>query len=403
VVLLGDGHYDPKNNLGYGKGNFIPPYLAFVDPWVELAADNRYVTIVGEDNLPDMMLGRLAVNTSAEASAMVNKNIAYETAPGQEDWRSQLLAVTDNTEPGNDFYVISDDLITNNIPDTITVEKIYYLDTHLTAAEAKQAIIDGINAGKFIVNYIGHGGTSLWAGEQIFRTSDIPFLTNSGKLHVMLLMTCDNGKYSSPNPSSNADSMAEVITKTADYGAVASWAPTGKGYAFAHKFLERGFFNQLFDSGESSMPIGLATSAGKTELWGTGDNLDLLDTYLLFGDPATLLQIPLGELPAPSNLSASAISSAQIDLGWTDNSKNETGFKIERSLNGTDGWEQIAQVGADVTVYSDLGLDPDTTYYYRIRAFRTGDDQYSEYTNIDDARTEQRLFFFLPLIVVPGP
>jgi hypothetical protein len=197
--------------------------------------------------------------------------------------------------------------------------------------------------------------------------------------------------------------MAEVITKTPDVGAVASWAPTGKGLANAHKFLERGFFNQLFNGAEAIMPIGQATIAGKTELWGTGGNLDLLDTYLLFGDPATLLQIPLGALTAPSNLIASAISSAQIDLGWTDNSNNESGFQIERSLNGLDGWVLIDTVGENITTYNDLGLDPDTTYYYRVRAYRNGDDVYSEYTNIDDARTEQALFFFLPLIVVPGP
>jgi len=40
---------------------------------------------------------------------------------------------------------------------------------------------------------------------------------------------------------------------------------------------------------------------------------------------------------APSGLSASALSSSSIRLTWTDNSGNETGFKVERSLDGTSG------------------------------------------------------------------
>ncbi|MFN2304926.1 MAG: C25 family cysteine peptidase, partial [Anaerolineales bacterium] len=273
-----------------------------------------------------------------------------------------------------------------------------YGETHLTGTEAKQAIIDGINAGKLIVNYIGHGGTNLWASSPtLFTTGDIPSLTNADKLHVMLLMTCDNGKYSSPNPSPNADSIAEVITKTVDYGAVASWAPTGKGLAIGHKSLEKGFFDQLFNGADASMPIGLATTSGKNQLWGTGSNLDLLDTYLLFGDPATILRVPLGELEAPSDLLANTISTTQIDLSWTDNSDSESEFIIERSLTGTDGWEQIDTVEANLTSYSNISLLPGITYFYRVRAYRSGDSQYSDYSNVANATTEV-IQLFLPLV-----
>lgn len=70
---------------------------------------------------------------------------------------------------------------------------------------------------------------------------------------------------------------------------------------------------------------------------------------------------------APSGLIASALSKSQIKLAWTDNSSNETGFKIERSRNGT-SFSQIALVGAGVTTYTDSGLARATTYSYRVRA-----------------------------------
>ena len=48
----------------------------------------------------------------------------------------------------------------------------------------------------------------------------------------------------------------------------------------------------------------------------------------------------------PSDLTATALSTTQIRLNWTDNANNETGFQIDRSPNGTSGWTQIATVGS---------------------------------------------------------
>ena len=87
---------------------------------------------------------------------------------------------------------------------------------------------------------------------------------------------------------------------------------------------------------------------------------------------------------APTSLSSIAVSSSQINLNWTDNSNNETGFSIERSLDGTN-FTPLNTVGANVTSYSDLGLAASTVYYYRVRAFNSGGN--SGYTNIASAAT----------------
>jgi len=77
-------------------------------------------------------------------------------------------------------------------------------------------------------------------------------------------------------------------------------------------------------------------------------------------------------------LTAAAASSSQINLAWSDNSSDETGFKIERSLTATSGFAQIATVGANATSYSNTGLSASTTYYYRVRAYNgAGDSAYS--------------------------
>jgi hypothetical protein len=72
---------------------------------------------------------------------------------------------------------------------------------------------------------------------------------------------------------------------------------------------------------------------------------------------------------APTNLSAAAVSPSQINLAWTDNSNNETGFAIDRATNSsfTQNLTTI-NVGANVTSYNDTGRSASTTYYYRVRA-----------------------------------
>ncbi len=89
---------------------------------------------------------------------------------------------------------------------------------------------------------------------------------------------------------------------------------------------------------------------------------------------------------APTGLAATAASTTQINLAWTDNSSNETGFKIERcSGAGCSNFAQIATTGAGVSSYANTGLTASTTYSYRVRAYNNVGD--SDYSNTASATT----------------
>lgn len=89
---------------------------------------------------------------------------------------------------------------------------------------------------------------------------------------------------------------------------------------------------------------------------------------------------------APSSLTATTSTSSEIDLAWTDNSSNEDGFKIERKTGAGGTYAEIDTVGAGVEAHTDTGLDPETEYFYRVRAFN--DDGDSPYSNEDSATTD---------------
>jgi hypothetical protein len=96
---------------------------------------------------------------------------------------------------------------------------------------------------------------------------------------------------------------------------------------------------------------------------------------------ATTQGVPM----APSNLVATAVNSSQINLTWTDNSNNETGFVLERSLDGISGWSSIATPVANVASASDTGLSGSTQYFYRIKAVNAGGS--SSYSSTANATT----------------
>ena len=95
-----------------------------------------------------------------------------------------------------------------------------------------------------------------------------------------------------------------------------------------------------------------------------------------------------GTIPAaPSSLAAAAVSASQINLTWSDNASNETGFVVERCQGvGCSTFAVVAPLGANVTSYNNTGLTASTSYTYRVAA--TNGAGTSGYSNTATATTQ---------------
>lgn len=294
AVLVGDGNYDYKNHSRSSPGSWIPPFERgerCTDDWY-VYFDGNGDPLIENDIFPDMALGRLPVQTPEQADIVVQKIIAYEKTPEFGVWRNTIvLTADDERTPGTLFeepFHIRDTerLYQNTIPRSFRVEKIYMTEFSLDAAgekpDARDVLIDRINDGALLVNWVGHGAANLWAHERIFNTSrDLPSIANESRLPIFVTATCTAGRFDLVNE----EAMAEEFLRVEGKGAVGFIGATRLSFpspnAALNRFLYEGILTQ-------HLPIGSALMQAKIRTF----NRENSEKYVLFGDPAMQLGVP---------------------------------------------------------------------------------------------------------------
>lgn len=200
-------------------------------------------------------------------------------------------------------------------------------------------------------------------------------------------------KPGTPPPAVPAAPTTLAATATSASQINLSWkdnATNETGYKIERKTGAGGTWAQVGTAGANATSFSSTGLSASTQYFfrvrannGTGDSGYSNEAN------ATTQAPPPALPPAPTNLSATATSSTQISLSWTDNANNETGYKVEGKTGATGAWSQIATPGANVTSWNGSGLTPATQYYFRVRAYNGAGD--SGYSNEANATTQSAL------------
>jgi hypothetical protein len=232
----------------------------------------------GEDLLPDLSIGRLPATTVEEAERLVSKVLAWEETG--EGLSGNAVLVADNPDVAGDFEWDAEDIRASFLSgrETTTL-KIRELGT-----ATRGAIFGAFDGGASLMSYVGHGGTAVWASENVLNSWDVPSLRAQGRQPFLLTLNCLNGYFVTPN----LDSLPEALLKAQGRGVVGAFSPSGLSLdAPAHRY-HRALMAELA-SGEHAR-LGDAILAAQRTYAETGLMPELLGVYQLLADPATMLQ-----------------------------------------------------------------------------------------------------------------
>ncbi len=315
VALVGDANWDHRDNMQTWIIDQVPIYAPHDDP-------ERYATdewlgdlwgTLGEDQLPDVIIGRISLGTPEEVRNYIDKVIPFENEPEFGWWRTRNLFIADDT-----FETDSQDVLNNSTPVYIEpkfvnqIDKSYQTNPYMIhqllreekfSPECTYAIVDAFNAGASILQYFGHGGLHLWSHERIFLgtdrgVSDVLLLDEVQRLPFVINWSCLTGLMNYGSPPFNICLMEELLRRP-HRGAIAAWAPTEKGTTEHHKILAHHLMMALDD--ENSRRVGTTTQIARINFSFTRGLRKLVDQYVLFGDPLVRLPIPAKRIEIQTN------------------------------------------------------------------------------------------------------
>jgi hypothetical protein len=317
VVTVGDNNYGTSNydaHVGQYYHNYIYPYSGSYGAG---ASSNKFWPAVGNEDY---------------GSSGLTPYVNFFTLPGNERYYDVTIGPVE-------FFMLNGD---SREPDgnTVTSPQATWLRNELAASTATWKLVlthfPPYSTAQWAVStaarwpYQQWGATAVFSGhshtyERLLEDNNFPYFVDG--------LGGDSRDTFTDSPAAGSQ-----VRFTGDYGAMLIQADTSQiTFQFVGAWNYPG---QVFDT----YTIHAATSTG----------------------PAV-----------PSNLTATAARTAQLGLAWADQSASVTGFKIERSTDGST-FTQIATVGASTTTYSDTGLTPGTQYWYRVRATSaSGDSAYS--------------------------
>ena len=309
MLLMGDASYDFRGldqNINYE--NFVPTFetLESLDPIEGFPTDDFFALLTaneGEESLKgalDIGVGRIPCKTAAEANAVVNKIIHYDTSPACfGEWRQQIgFAADDQDIPIDKVHVVQSDGIANIVEGRhpeFNQQKIYFdaFSQESTPGgqrypDANAAINDNINQGMLTLGYLGHGGPKGWAQERVLQINDVLSWDSYNNLPILITATCSFTGFDEPT----FVSAGEHAMLNPNGGVIALFTTVRAVYSSSNRRLTEEVFKKIF-----ARNVGKRLRLG--DIVKESQNANSADTtrsnsrkFMLIGDPSLTIAMP---------------------------------------------------------------------------------------------------------------
>lgn len=285
LLLGGDTSHDlDKKNR---SRNIIPTRLSRIPGWGPAADDSYFATVWGNDNFPDLYVGRFPAQDRNQMRTMVEKTIRYIKTPQRGFWRDNMLMLGGGEA---EFSRFNEEAIREIIRQKMNITRIeadsgsrFYKD----GSTASKIIADRINAGVFLINFNGHGGGNIWSDNNFFGYKDLSRLYNgqwgkSGHLPLVFSFTCLTGFFESVFYRS----LGEEFLRSSPHGCIGFYGASAYTSMRGNLIMNKMMLETAFD-GQSETIGELIDFCEMSMLVRYGSQyLPLVRQYNLLGDPA---------------------------------------------------------------------------------------------------------------------
>ncbi len=255
---------------------------------VATASDIRYAQITGDDDYPEVIIGRFSAENPGDVDTQVQRTIAYENLPATaQDWFWRGTGIASGQGPGDDGEM--DDEHLDYIRADLLAYGLTLVDQIYDPGATAEAVVAALNAGRGVVNYCGHGGKNGWSTTG-FSITHIDSLVNDNMLPFVISVACNTGEFHTGTCFGEAWLRANNdAAPTGGIGCYASsnsqpWDPPMEAQDEFNALLvtESYFsFGALCFAGGCSM---MQAYPGDGDTWGNGHAA--FNTWHIFGDPS---------------------------------------------------------------------------------------------------------------------
>lgn len=308
LLLFGNCSYDYKDRI-IGNTNFVPTYQSKEslndvfsynsDDYFGFLADTLGVWEENESEVNNFKLnigiGRAPIKSKVEAEIFINKCMQYESASNRGIWQNRLVFLADNAD--QNIHMSDADRLATKVDTTLRTSNVskIYIDSYPFESTpsgnkvplATEALRNEINRGALVVNYTGHGGTTVLAQEQLIDLTFLKSWRNFNQLPLLMTATCNYGAYD--NPAIVSGGMTAMLApKGGAIGVITAGRPV---FSNTNYLLNLKFYEALFDRDTLGNWPTLGTVFKNTKNLSTRGRYNR--SYALLADPSLTLRYPL--------------------------------------------------------------------------------------------------------------